>query len=678
VLGLSWLCLVLPALAAGPLAEPGETLGGAEVVDVERHPEYQRVRVALEDERELVLEVTRAIEQARGACEHHGLVVQPRWDLLEEEVALEDQPPPVTALCGRLAERGEGLVLAPPGRVGSPPVLRSRVDLRRTEPGEVAPPLPPQPLPWRPLHGVLLALGLAGVLAVVGPLRRAWRGLAPLERQDLVGVTLLGVVVRALLSPAGLAIWNGHDRVVLSWGLTEGAQPFYGDGFAALMTGAWPFSIPDPFTVFRVNAVLAVAAVPLAWALGRQVAPRAHRRVVALVTGVVLALWAPHVRLSVSEVQHISVLTFELLAVVGALHFARTSSWTSGGIAALAGGLVVHLRPETIAFPAALLAVVALERRERLRLPPVLGSLGLLLLVATPRWLAWSTLSGGASAARSDRLLELATWGKLLRPGWGALDSPLELGLVVLHLGLTPPVCLLLVLVGLVSRRWRCLGWSGVWAVVSLVPVAAKSWPTVDALRLQLPGAGPWVVWIALGAGCLASLAASRTRWSRPRLAVGLVALLAAPHLTLAARPWTATTTWSEAARLLPALPDRTLLLVPDHTQRHEELVKTFAQLMGWRGDGSSGAVLGLSDFLAAPPPWEGRVVAWLGPLCSVRFAPTSDSPPAPSPCPALEASCELEELESVELPAFGDGNVHWVGDTVSLRLVRVRGCDGG
>ena len=104
---------LLASASAQPLAAVGERIAGLSVVDVLEHPEFERIHVVLPDGRILALEVT-ATEQFTGACTHHGLSLSPRWELLGESVALEEQPPVVDALCQRLAERGASLSLRPP------------------------------------------------------------------------------------------------------------------------------------------------------------------------------------------------------------------------------------------------------------------------------------------------------------------------------------------------------------------------------------------------------------------------------------------------------------------------------------------------------------------------------------------------------------------------------------
>jgi len=100
VQALVWIGWLASTASGGTFATAGETLGGAEVLDVVEHAEFERVLLALPDGRVLLVEVTAALDDYTGACSHHDLAVQPRWDLLGEVVEVADRI---------LGDGGEGL-----------------------------------------------------------------------------------------------------------------------------------------------------------------------------------------------------------------------------------------------------------------------------------------------------------------------------------------------------------------------------------------------------------------------------------------------------------------------------------------------------------------------------------------------------------------------------------------
>lgn len=663
----------LAVASAGTFAEPGEALADAVVQDVVEHAEFERITLRLADGRELVTEITAALPQASGACEHHGLIVQPRWDLLGESVEVEDQPPPVQALCARLATRGASRILVAPGQA------EREVSTRATRPlvpvGQPQPARTPRPFPLRGLHGVLLALGLALVVSVLGPLRRPLRALDRTAWGDLALVSGLGLWARIFVAPQGLSNWDGHDRLTLAWGIAEHSDPLYGDGYASLMTLAWPLGPLAPHTVFQVNTALAVLAVPLAWALARLAVSPDRGRIAGLAAATALALWPVHLRLSATETMHVSLLTLELLSLTAGLASVRFGGWSTALVAGLTAGFVAHLRPEAALFPLVLAGLALVAGRDRATLERIAAMVGLAVLIALPRWLDVANLSDRATPAQFSRLTDPMSWRLLFGLSWAPLDDGVPLPWLPLHLRLTSPLWLLLMLTGLVSAPRRTLAWTGLWAALVLVPIFGKAWPSTDAMRLQLPGLGPCLVWIALGASgharpLLVRLVGTRTR--ALVLAMGLVSLA---HLPDTARRWVPARDHAFAAEALASVPARSLVLIPDHTLRHTDMIAAHAQLLGGRGAAQDGAALGLSSFLAAPPAWKGPVYFLETHLCSVQFPELSPAARFPAQCERLAETCTLTLERELDVVARGDGYISWPTDTVSLRLHKVTDC---
>ncbi len=662
----------LAAAAAGTFSEPGERLGEAVVLEVITHPEYERITLRLADERTLVTEITADFHQASGACKHHGLIVQPRWDLLGESVEVEDQPPSVLALCQRLEARGTDLELAPPGQ--SDPALSPSTDAPEESRPRTHAPLKRPSFPSRALHGVLLGLVLALAWATLGPLRRSLVGLDRDARIDLGLVTLLGLWARIFVAPLGLSNWDGHDRLTLAWGLGQQIDPLYGDGYATLMTLAWPWGALAPLTPFHVNTLLAVLAVPLAWGLGRLVVTSERARLAGLAAGTALALWPVHLRLSATETLHVSLLTLELLALVLALASVRIGGWSTALAAGLAAGFAAHIRPEALVFPLVLAALFLLPDTRRDALKRLGAALFVAVLVALPRWLDLADLSGRAGPAQFSRLTDWQTWRLLFTISGTPLDDGSPLPWLPLHLRLTSPLWLLLALGGLLSARRRTLAWTGLWAALVLLPILGKSWPSTDAMRLQLPGLGPALVWIALGASGPAAPWLRRLCGTRTRALVLVMGLVSLIHLPDTTRHWVPARDHAFAVEVLPQLPTRSLVLIPDHTLRHRDMLEVHAQLLeGHRS--RDGATVGLSQFLESPPPWKGPLFFLETHLCGVSFPELSPAARFPSQCAELAERCTLTVREEIAVPARGDGYLSWPTDPVPLRLHQVTDC---
>ena len=128
------------------------------------------------------------------------------------------------------------------------------------------------------------------------------------------------------------------------------------------------------------------------------------------------------------------------------------------------------------------------------------------------------------------------------------------------------------------------------------------------------------------------------------------------------------------AVETLPALPARSLVLIPDHTLRDEDMLKVHAQLLDGHGR-RDGATLGLSKFLEAQPSWKGPVFFLETHLCAVSFPELSPADRFPPQCAELAERCTLTVREEIAVPARGDGYLSWPTDPVPLRLQQVTDC---
>jgi hypothetical protein len=448
-----------PEVPAG-LFEVGEPYGAGTVAAVELHAEYQRISV--DDGERTLWEVTTG---TGGICDHGGLTVFPRPELVQGPTGHADP----SLLCERLAAR--------------PPGLRSREH--------------PAPAPATPAAQPVTRGGSAGEAEAVGATRTSWVNLlvvavillglyrARPDRTDL-GLALLGLLARLLLSPAGIVNGDlgGQEKLLLARATME--DPPYGLGWGALMgfVPAWPDG------VFVADLLLAVLAVPLAGRVARLVAGQDAR----WPAGLFLAFLPVHLAVSRSETMHVSVTTLEVLSVLAAIGAGRSGRVSEALLSAAAAGLAMQIRPDALVFaPVPLLGMMLGTNR---RVPLTVASVAVVGLIAARLSNLHPEGAGG--------LLRHPTLEALL-PRFGPPRAESSF-LVSLHLGLTPPVLVGLAGLGALgwgARRRAEVGLLVIWAALATIPFAGKVFPLADAIRFQLAGQVPLVVLAGVAAASL-------------------------------------------------------------------------------------------------------------------------------------------------------------------------------
>jgi hypothetical protein len=540
----------------GALADVGDALDGAVVTRVETHPEYERYWLRQADGRESVAEM---VTGADGMCEVGDLTLFPR-----PELGASNGTVGLQALCARMAERsphlrarrGEGSGEEPiRGLGGAPDGASGGATEEGSGPESEAVALPRSPGP-RDVNAPVVPSVLHGALLLLVALAI---GRARPDRM-LLGVGAAALAARLLCAPMGIVNGNlaGYEKLVLARGTL--AVPPYGEGWGALMglVPGWPDS------VFRVDLLLAVLAAPLLAALVR----RAAGARAGLAAGLLFALLPTHVAVSASETMHVSVLTFELGAVLAADAVVRARradarAFADALIAALATGLAVHIRPDALPFVAVLPGWMAVVWATRSR-----GAMGG-DVPGEARGIVGPVLAGGIvlAALVGWRLATLGTapsTGLVHLPGLHALLP--ELGPVgatarfqlFWHAGFTPPVLWGLAALGLavLLRRGRALqavGWLA-WALIVTLPFVEKAWPGVDAVRLQLSGQAPWVALAGIGLAVL-------PRWALPMALVAMLPFLREP-------PWVQTEEWRFLHAVVPTLPEGATVRYDPRPQR--------------------------------------------------------------------------------------------------------------
>ncbi len=628
------------AAVLGPLP-PGTTFDRTE-----RHPEFLRFHVRTD--RAFVVEVT----PSRGGapiCSGGGVDLWVRLDLAgaSESFVWDPLPAIVTQACGRLAAH--------------PP----------TFPPRASTPAPPDvtdgdPPPWeerlawrpRPLHAVVVPFLVLLLLAI------------PRDRAAL-GAGLVALVVRVALTRPTVLLGGdaAYERLLRARGAWD-PDPYYGEAWPAIMGLAWrALGLPDHH-VHAVNIGFSALTVAFVVALARRMGVD---RIGATAGGLMLALHPLAVAVAGMEDVFVLVGLLQVVAFTCALGPSGTPSPSSPSsassasglpravepwLAALAVGLLAHLRPEQGAFAVVPLALLA---RRRAWGPFALG-LGL----ATARWA--ELLAAPRALGHGADLLGWARWtdGGFLR----ALGAPLPGNPVVLLDPTRSPVAFAaLAIVGAVALaraarspapptsagpsipdrsprdRWHVAALFAA-LLVPLAVVVTKTTPLADPLRFQLPTLAFAAVLAGAGLARFADRRAALVAWG------GGLALTT----VLARAPLDGGWAWAEEytflrAHLDDAPVDTLVLYRPDQDVNHHFGTWVDAVSPGrWRPMGSAPATEGA---------WYWRGFA---------DAVAATWPPMP---------CDLAPIAVTEVTSRTDGWIVLPTAPVTVGFYRIGVCDG-
>lgn len=654
-----WLLLPTLALASTPvleveqgrLARVGETVGGARVERIEQHPEYDRMVLRLAEGEALTVELS-LFRGGTPACEADGTAIFPRLDL-SPGLPPAQAAAPVAALCDRLAASDVRLDLkdirsgqATGQANGEGPTVQAggsgeeEIHIPGTSTGR-----------FRPLQALLL-----GMLLLL-PLARLRPDGAPLR--DGLGLLALAALARLLLSPLGIQIAPdaGYETLVMAWGMHE-PHALYSDGFSALHAPLQQLSDYDPQLIFLTHGLLSALSAPLLWLVASHVL---RERWSALFTGACLAMLPVALRLAGSELSHVPLAFFELLAVLAAL--SARGSLPAGLLAALATGFVVHLRPEALPFaglPAALLLLAARERRWTLVPLLLLLGLGVQRALTLPAIEAQGPIQMAA-------FLSPRFWVQVMWPRLGAQEEHSGAFQVFLDLGITPFFLPLLALAGLVqgfrhNRPALLLALS--WAGLTVGPVLPKAWPMLDAWRLQLPGQAPMILLAGLGLGLL----------PRGRRIMTLAPLMVLPLFLHPIRErWAGMEEWNLMHEALPALPPGARVLFADH-EAHARAVAQVGALLQHRA-GAEPWWLPMGPFAASPDPGP-DLYAWEGLTCRIDRLPSRrvDNDLPVNSCLQLRERCTLTPWRTARVTSRTDADIR-IPEGTEVGLYRIDGC---
>ena len=651
---LAFAALLASGTASAGLASVDEALPGAVVERVEDHPEYQRYHLVLDGGESLQVEIV-TLGDNPGVCSAGGLTVFPRWELLGREIPeAASRHPAVAALCERLVTAGST------GSTGNtdagPPGVEDAG-------ASTQPVLPTLRAAWDVSAGRRRAFGALGVALVLGLALVAARA----ARHALGGVTAvfaLSLGLRLAVSPRGA--FNGglasYEKLELA--LHPGAS-MYGGFWAALMGGAHALFGDDPGVIFGVNLALAAAAPAALWALLRALG----RPNACWIGALALAALPVHLKLSASEVMHVSLLTLELiaLAATAALVTERSVKPAPGqpdaprghrmilaAVAALATVAALYTRPDALPFAA---------------LPPLwLALLGGRAALRSPAAWAVTVVAVGAGLARISALFpdpdpviqaaylsDPSWWLKLWTPRVSAPDWANTL----LHARYTPPLLWLAALVGVAlalprGGRWRGAAALTVWLLVLLLPVLPKSGPLADAWRLQLPAQAAAVALAATGMAALAQRIPRRGATTAAALLLPAWSLL---YLPWVGERWAHQEEWLWLQEATPRLEGPALVLYDDAPTRSGHMA---SQLRALSAAGVRWSPI--SQTPAAAPNGTERLLLYRGVSCQSVDANGERTSPA---CQARWERCRTSEVDVARVTAETDGDIELPSEPV-------------
>lgn len=672
----TWFVLWFTADAAPSLAHVGETIGTATVVDLVDHPEFHRILVDLEDGRTLTIEVV-VTEEPLGACTHHGFALQPRWELLGvHDLEVEDQPAFVGTLCDRLEAAPPQLGLVPPHGTSTPEGVpdADRVGDPSAPARFVTHGAGSDESPFFPLQ--LVILGLFATLGV-GLWRRYRHGTGRLSKTEwgtVAGVALLGLLVRT-----GLGLWAPLWAPLFGFGrlasvlAEQVAMPRYGGGYVATMNLFARVFGGSTEVVFVGNLLLGALAPPIAWALARSLWPR--EPAAAGATGLLTALLPVHVWLSTTEVMHLPLVTYELLAVWAAVLFVTDpdEDRTTGALLALASAcatvLAVHTRPEGILFVVVPAAFVLLHARKRHAAGLVLAAVTIAAGVALRLAEMAFDVSDEASALNYGQLTELGTWLLPFVPDLGAAPNH-RFTSVLMRPALTSPLLPALAVVGAWARRDKVVLWIGLWWAATLIPVLPKGEPLADAYRLQLPAMMAVLVLAGSGAaGVLRGLRERAPALARHPALLGLgLAAAVSPQLFLERPTWG---TLDEARFMIKVVPtvERGATVLYDSSTQHAEGIARWGAV-----------VVPDSRWIGMQGAWHEQpltepLMAWIGTSCTEQYDVPSDAPDPSPACEAIRQGCTLRPFVEQSVPLTADTRFQFHGEVGTIGLYFLDEC---
>lgn len=578
------------ALLAAALAADDPFLGplppGTELLGTDAQSHYVRYR--LRTDREFVLELTARRPGATAVCSGGGFDLWVRLDLAahDESFVWDPLPTVVENACARLADFAPALVDAPPVAEPTP------------GPAKEAWGIPP----WRPQPLHLVVIAFSALLAAALPRDRT-----------AIGLGVLALVVRAVASPRWVLLGGdaAYERLVSAGGgLHHDAR--YGDGWAAIAGLVGRASGASPHAM---NIVASALTVPALVMLVRGLNPRA-----ATAAGALLALLPLPIALAGME---------DAFVLVGLLQIAALGALSRPWLAAIATGLLAHLRPEQAIFCLLPLGLLAARRAWT---PLATGS-----LLCLARW--WELLGGG-EVPRSAGILGLERW---FDPAFLARLAVPERGAPVVAWDpfVTPLALAILAIAGVILAPRRVWAIPAAALLLSLALYVPKDLPRADPYRFQLPTMALWAALAGIGL----------TRIRRPWVGVAALVLTA----IVARDPLGGGWAWQHEHRFL--------------VDRRGEVPEGTVVL--YRADGDPHHAFG--RWLNAGSPGDWQPLGTIGPVAGAwLYRGTADRiaaiwPPIP---------CALEPERVTTVPSATDGWIELGPEPVELGFYRILRCD--
>lgn len=471
VIGWVWACLALVwavepvPIDAGLVAHVEDSVGTAVVRRIESHPEYQRYWLEDPEGKAFVAELTWADGVHHGLCEAHGLVLFPRPELVEGDLAAVT----VQSWCDVLAAtKPENVTLVARGHQGP------------LDPASA--PAPSGPTAPRWLTELVAASGLLAAVAFLWTIRR--------EGGKLLAIFVAAAAFR--LGTSDAVLWNGggaaYEKLLLAWGEMRGAP--YGGGYTVWMAPAVRL-MGGTFAAIAwsnliYSALTVVAMVRLAMLETPRIGSLAERRrlpwFMAIAAGA-LPVW---VFLSQSELMHVSGVFFAVTAVVLAAETRLSRSPLLPAVGSFAAYFAAFsTRPD---LGVAVLPVVAFGFSVRRWWFAALSLALAALLKSTmdaPSLLGTEQLASAASVWRA----------LVFHVGPPRSEGVFQL---FLHSAFTPAAWWGAAALGFFALPWATRLRLLVWMAAS-VPFWTKVVPLADAVRLQLFVQAAWCFLVGAG-----------------------------------------------------------------------------------------------------------------------------------------------------------------------------------
>ena len=588
---------------------PDTELTGATFQQKKVHSEFIRYQFALHTGENLWVEIQPKDKAGTGACSNDKYTLSPRWELLGISLSREDQPPFIKELCLRL-DKFEHQVVFQPSQ-SQPQSLTTDLSLEK----ELI----------RFQHNQFSWLVYVFLFGSIGWVTR----LVVRNRNWLSCILLFSLAhgIRLRFSPVHLFNGDqaGYEKLLLT---LHKSHHLYGSGVSLLVNPLYLLAGENPEFLLQLNCLLSSCSVVLLYLIGSQLWPQDKRN--AVLGALLLAFFPVAVKLSATEVYTIPSLFFALYAILCSLVYVKRKDLYTFVVLVGMLFLATQTRPEAI-FVCLLPIWVSLTHQCS----------GLVTILMGCTFLVWHRLSAIDLAAAQqimkwDFIFSMEYWR-----GW--LPHNKE-GLIVWgHFGVTPILYWLMAWIGLAYSKPRFRLFIGGWVLLAWFPVAPKTIPMADGLRLFLLMQMPLLLFASQG------LAVMR-RFVDQKILICIIGCSFVFHIDWIQRLWVNQQEWSIAKQAIPQIPPNTKLQMDSSIAKWGKKAAVFEWLSDYR--------------IEVIEPKHSPGWFWRGPLCDITQT-----------CTAFIDSCDLQEISVKKVPNYTDVDVQLPEKNVTIGLYKVISC---